>query len=145
MGGTSTRRCPNLRTATVWRPAKRWRCTCGNDSLRDCREAWHCTPCACRKGLTSTQSIMASREPKSPPSRMGPSSMAPGVSPGPGVGPGTAESHAPGSRRGRMLAESAAVEEWLVWLEVNGEPAVTWMCTPGQLEELATGWLHGEG
>src|SRR5439155_1087905 len=27
----------------------------------------------------------------------------------------------------------------------NGEPAVTWMCTPDQLEELATGWLHGEG
>src|SRR5256712_12896098 len=44
-----------------------------------------------------------------------------------------------------MLADSAVVEEWPVWLEVNGEPAVTWMCTPGQLEELATGWLHGEG
>ncbi|MGH7568972.1 MAG: formate dehydrogenase accessory sulfurtransferase FdhD [Gemmatimonadales bacterium] len=44
-----------------------------------------------------------------------------------------------------MSAESAAVEEWPVWLEVNGEPAVTWMCTPDQLEELATGWLHGEG
>jgi len=28
---------------------------------------------------------------------------------------------------------------------VNGEPAVTWMCTPDQLEELAVGWLHGEG
>lgn len=39
----------------------------------------------------------------------------------------------------------AAVEESLVWLEVNGEPAVTWMCTPDQLEELAIGWLHGEG
>src|SRR5437016_2527739 len=51
----------------------------------------------------------------------------------------------PGSRRGRMLAESAVVEETPVWLEVNGEPAVTWMCTPDQLEELATGWLHGEG
>jgi FdhD protein len=51
----------------------------------------------------------------------------------------------PGSRRGRMLAESAVVEEMPVWLEVNGEPAVTWMCTPDQLEELATGWLHGEG
>ena len=51
----------------------------------------------------------------------------------------------PGSRRGRMLADSAVVEEWPVWLEVNGEPAVTWMCTPDQLEELATGWLHGEG
>ncbi|MGH7673835.1 MAG: formate dehydrogenase accessory sulfurtransferase FdhD [Gemmatimonadales bacterium] len=44
-----------------------------------------------------------------------------------------------------MLADSAAVEEWPVWLEVNGEPAVTWMCTPDQLEELAAGWLHGEG
>jgi len=44
-----------------------------------------------------------------------------------------------------MLAESAAVEEVPVWLEVNGEPAVTWMCTPDLLEELATGWLHGEG
>jgi len=44
-----------------------------------------------------------------------------------------------------MRADSAVVEEWLVWLEVNGEPAVTWMCTPDQLEELAVGWLHGEG
>jgi FdhD protein len=44
-----------------------------------------------------------------------------------------------------MLKDSAAVEEWPVWLEVNGEPAVTWMCTPDQLEELAVGWLHGEG
>ena len=52
---------------------------------------------------------------------------------------------APGTRRGRMLKDSATVEEWPVWLEVNGEPAVTWMCTPDQLEELAVGWLHGEG
>lgn len=44
-----------------------------------------------------------------------------------------------------MQADTAAVEEWPVWLEVNGEPTVTWMCTPDQLEELATGWLHGEG
>jgi FdhD protein len=44
-----------------------------------------------------------------------------------------------------MLAESALVEEVPVWLEVNGEPAVSWMCSPDQLEELATGWLHGEG
>jgi FdhD protein len=44
-----------------------------------------------------------------------------------------------------MSQDSAAVEEWPVWLEVNGEPAVTWMCTPEQLEELAVGWLHGEG
>ena len=39
----------------------------------------------------------------------------------------------------------AAVEETPVWLEVNGKPAVTWMCTPEQLEELCVGWLHGEG
>ncbi len=39
----------------------------------------------------------------------------------------------------------AAVDETPVWLEVNGRPAVTWMCTPDQLEELAVGWLHGEG
>ena len=26
-----------------------------------------------------------------------------------------------------MQADSAVVEEWPVWLEVNGEPAVTWM------------------
>jgi FdhD protein len=44
-----------------------------------------------------------------------------------------------------MNAASASVEEVPVWLEVNGEPAVTWMCTPDQLEELAVGWLHGEG
>ena len=39
----------------------------------------------------------------------------------------------------------AAVEETPVWLEVNHKPAVTWMCTPYQLEELVVGWLHGEG
>jgi FdhD protein len=39
----------------------------------------------------------------------------------------------------------AIVDEALVWLEVNGTPAVTWMCTPDQLEELVVGWLHGEG
>jgi len=44
-----------------------------------------------------------------------------------------------------MQADSAAVEEWPVWLQVNGDPVVTWMCTPDQLEELAVGWLHGEG
>jgi FdhD protein len=38
-----------------------------------------------------------------------------------------------------------AVEEVPVWLEVNGRPAVTWMCTPDQLDELVVGWLHGEG
>ena len=43
------------------------------------------------------------------------------------------------------MSESAAVEEVAVWLEVNGQPMVTWMCTPDLLEELAIGWLHGEG
>ena len=38
-----------------------------------------------------------------------------------------------------------AVEETPVWLEVNGESAVTWMCTPDQLPELVVGWLFGEG
>jgi FdhD protein len=43
------------------------------------------------------------------------------------------------------MADQAAVEEVPVWLEVNGNPAVTWMCTPDLLEELAVGWLAGEG
>ncbi|HJR17898.1 MAG TPA: formate dehydrogenase accessory sulfurtransferase FdhD [Gemmatimonadales bacterium] len=43
------------------------------------------------------------------------------------------------------MSEDAVVEEVPVWLEVNGHPAVTWMCTPDMLEELAIGWLHGEG
>jgi FdhD protein len=38
-----------------------------------------------------------------------------------------------------------AVEETLVWLEVNGTPVITWMCTPDQLDELVVGWLFGEG
>ncbi|HMA46520.1 MAG TPA: formate dehydrogenase accessory sulfurtransferase FdhD [Frankiaceae bacterium] len=46
---------------------------------------------------------------------------------------------------GEAGAPLAAVEESPVWLEVNGKPAVTWMCTPQQLEELCVGWLHGEG
>src|SRR5258706_357245 len=64
---------------------------------------------------------------------------------GPITTPNTAANRNPGDRSGRMRADSAVVEEWPVWLEVNGEPAVTWMCTPDQLEELAVGWLHGEG
>lgn len=43
------------------------------------------------------------------------------------------------------MAEGAAVEEVPVWLEINRVPAVTWMCTPELLEELALGWLSGEG
>ena len=51
----------------------------------------------------------------------------------------------PPSKRGGRMSEDAVVEEVPVWLEVNGRPAVTWMCTPDLLEELAIGWLHGEG
>lgn len=43
------------------------------------------------------------------------------------------------------MADGAAVEEVPVWLEVNRRPVVTWMCTPELLEELAVGWLAGEG
>ena len=38
-----------------------------------------------------------------------------------------------------------AVEEAPVWLELNGSPVVTWMCTPERLDELVVGWLFGEG
>src|SRR5918911_128135 len=38
-----------------------------------------------------------------------------------------------------------AVEEAPVWLELNGAPAVTWMCSPDRLDDLVIGWLHGEG
>lgn len=38
-----------------------------------------------------------------------------------------------------------AVEESPVWLELNGVPVVTWMCTPDALDELVVGWLFGEG
>jgi FdhD protein len=48
-------------------------------------------------------------------------------------------------KRGGRMSEDAAVEEVPVWLQVNGRPVVTWMCTPDLLEELAIGWLHGEG
>jgi FdhD protein len=48
-------------------------------------------------------------------------------------------------KRGGRMADDAAVEEVPVWLEVNGAPTVTWMCTPDMLEELALGWLAGEG
>ena len=43
------------------------------------------------------------------------------------------------------MSDQAVVEEVPVWLEVNGRPVVTWMCTPELLEELAIGWLYGEG
>jgi FdhD protein len=51
----------------------------------------------------------------------------------------------PPLKRGGRMSEDAVVDEVPVWLEVNGRPAVTWMCTPDLLEELAVGWLHGEG
>lgn len=38
-----------------------------------------------------------------------------------------------------------AVEETPVWLELNGMPVVTWMCTPDALDDLVIGWLFGEG
>jgi len=38
-----------------------------------------------------------------------------------------------------------AVDEAAVWLDLNGSPAVTWMCTPERLDELVVGWLFGEG
>ena len=38
-----------------------------------------------------------------------------------------------------------AVEETPVWLELNGAPVVTWMCSPDQLDDLVIGWLFGEG
>ena len=37
------------------------------------------------------------------------------------------------SKRGGRMSEDAAVEEVPVWLEVNGRPIVTWMCTPDLL------------
>lgn len=43
------------------------------------------------------------------------------------------------------MGRGAVVEEVAVWLEINESPVVTWMCTPELLEELAIGWLHGEG
>jgi FdhD protein len=49
------------------------------------------------------------------------------------------------AKRGGRMAEGAAVEEVPVWLEINHQPVVTWMCTPDRLEELALGWLAGEG
>ncbi len=58
--------------------------------------------------------------------------------------PEPAELNQPAKRGGRMR-DDAAVEEVPVWLEVNGAPLVTWMCTPDLLEELAIGWLAGEG
>jgi FdhD protein len=45
----------------------------------------------------------------------------------------------------RTTQELAIVDEVPVWLDVNDAPAVTWMCTPDQLDELVVGWLHGEG
>src|SRR6266550_2827880 len=142
----STRRSPSSLRGAGSRRGRRWRCTCGSASRPACRAGSRCTRCACRRGRTSIRNISVNREP-----------LTPGASPGsptnrdpltPGSRPGSVPTDAdrqPGTRRGRMLADSAVVEEMPVWLEVNGEPAVTWMCTPDQLEELATGWLHGEG
>ena len=43
------------------------------------------------------------------------------------------------------LPEPPAPAEVPVWLELNGEPIWTWICTPISLEALACGWLIGEG
>ncbi|HEX9631810.1 MAG TPA: formate dehydrogenase accessory sulfurtransferase FdhD [Gemmatimonadales bacterium] len=60
--------------------------------------------------------------------------------------PNSSESPEPGPARRRGRGPNLTlVEETAVWLEVNGRPAVTWMCTPDLLEELVVGWLHGEG
>lgn len=32
-----------------------------------------------------------------------------------------------------------------MWLELNGSPACSWLCTPTRLDALACGWLVGEG
>lgn len=58
---------------------------------------------------------------------------------------GAAARPEPPPKRGGRMSQDATVEEVAVWLEVNHAPAVTWMCTPDLLEELALGWLHGEG
>lgn len=47
--------------------------------------------------------------------------------------------------RDTAAARLDAVDESPVWLEVNEQPAVTWMCTPDRLDDLVVGWLHGEG
>ncbi|HUF28863.1 MAG TPA: formate dehydrogenase accessory sulfurtransferase FdhD [Gemmatimonadaceae bacterium] len=44
-----------------------------------------------------------------------------------------------------MPATLDSVEEAPVWLELNGAPVVTWMCTPDKLDDLVIGWLYGEG
>src|SRR5438876_11385575 len=137
----STSRCRNSRRAGGSPRARPWPCTCGSGLLPACRRGSRCTRCGCRRGRISIRSISVRPEPLTPGASPGSTTNHPGT---PGSRPGSVPP-APGSRRGRMLAESAAVEEMPVWLEVNGEPAVTWMCTPDQLEELATGWLHGEG
>ncbi len=49
------------------------------------------------------------------------------------------------SAASQAAARLDAVEEAPVWLEVNGAPAVTWMCSPDRLDELVVGWLYGEG
>src|SRR6266550_8783124 len=137
MAAASTRRCPSSAPGAGSRRGRRWRCTCGSESRPNSRKASRCTRCGCRRGRISTRSTMVKRDPTG--------AGASGLGARDAPRPPSPEPRVPGSRRGRMLAESAAVEEMPVWLEVNGEPAVTWMCTPDQLEELATGWLHGEG
>lgn len=49
------------------------------------------------------------------------------------------------SDSGAVQLQLDAVEEAPVWLEINGTPVVTWMCTPDRLDDLVIGWLFGEG
>src|SRR5207247_9560048 len=130
-------RSPSSLRGAGSRRGRGWRCTCGSASRPACRAGSRCTRCACRRGGISTRSISVSRDL----SRAGGSGL--GASDVPRVP--SPEPPTPGSRRGRMLGESAVVEELPVWLEVNGEPAVTWMLTPDPVEALATGWLPREG
>src|SRR5438552_2955234 len=134
------KRCPSSPTATASQRAKPWRCTSGSGSPRACLPALHCTRCGYRRVPISTRNSSVKNE-EGPNAELGAS---PGLRPGsddrltnPGRQPGdhgtTPVEKTPGSRRGRMLKESATVEEVPVWLEVNGEPMVTWMCTPDLL------------
>src|SRR5438034_427615 len=100
MAGASTRRSPSSPPGTGWRRGRRWRCTCGSESPRGCREASRCTQCACRRGRTFTRSTSVNRDhSEARGSGLGARDEARAPSP---------ESRGPGSRRGRMPAHAPA-------------------------------------